>query len=180
MGLLITGSFKDMNEATYDSLYCRIDHYQLIKSLGYVATTIGYYVSKEASEPMFPTYQEDYHDSDASGFVAGVINTSTETEFAADHYIEFPLTQSEQVVVTTYSSSFEDRLVDYIDYDDDGNEVTKQRNQKIEIITTGSEEVTKSRINMDLITGSAYEYAYNQLKSRLIETYGDNNVNDLI
>ena len=52
MGLLITGSFKDMNEATYDSLYCRIDHYQLIKSLGYVATTIGHYVSKEASEPM--------------------------------------------------------------------------------------------------------------------------------
>ena len=178
MGLLITGSFKDMNEATYDSLYCRIDHYQLIKSLGYVATTIGHYVSKEASEPMFPTYQEDYHDSDASGFVAGAINISTDNP--VDQYIEFPLTQSAQVVVTTYSSSFEDRLVDYIDYDDDGNEVTRQRNQKIEIITTGSEEVTKSRINMDLITGSAYEYAYSRLKNHLKEVYGDNNVNDLI
>ena len=178
MGLLITGSFKDMNEATYDSLYCRIDHYQLIKSLGYVATTIGHYVSKEASEPMFPTYQEDYHDSDASGFVPGAINISTDNP--VDNYIEFPLTQSEQVVVTTYSSSFEDRLVDYIDYDDDGNEVTRQRNQKIEIITTGSEEVTKSRINMDLITGSAYEYAYSRLKNHLKEVYGDNNVNDLI
>ena len=178
MGLLITGSFKDMNEATYDSLYCRIDNYQLIKSLGYVATTSGHYVSKEASEPMFPTYQEDYHDSDASGFVAGAINISTDNP--VDQYIEFPLTQSEQVVVTTYSSSFEDRLVDYIDYDDDGNEVTRQRNQKIEIITTGSEEVTKSRINKDLITGSAYEYAYSRLKNHLKEVYGDNNVNDLI
>jgi|TARA_R110001606_G_scaffold393668_1_gene563788 hypothetical protein len=178
MGLQITGSFKDINNATYDNLYCRIDHYQLIKSLGFVATTVGYYISKEAAEPAFPTYQEDYAESDNSGFVDGLINVVDDTELT--RYIEFPLTQSEQVTVTTYSSSFEDRLVDYIDYDDDGNEIIAQRNQKIEVITTGSEEVTKGRINMNLITGSAYAHAYEELKSHLSEIHGSNNINNLI
>ena len=129
MGLQITGSFRDINNATYDNLYCRIDHYQLIKSLGFVATTIGYYISKEAAEPAFPTYQEDYAESDNSGYVDGLVNVVDEVEL--DKYIEFALTQSEQVTVTTYSSSFEDRLVDYIDYDDDGIEVTRQRNHRL-------------------------------------------------
>ena len=178
MGLQITGSFRDINNATYDNLYCRIDHYQLIKSLGFVATTLGYYISKDAAEPAFPTYQEDYAESDNSGYVDGLVNVVDEVEL--DKYIEFPLTQSEQVTVTTYSSSFEDRLVDYIDYDDDGNEVTRQRNQRIEVITTGSEEVTKGRINLDIITGSAYVYAYEELKLHLIGVHGSNNINDLI
>ena len=83
-----------------------------------------------------------------------LVNVVDEVEL--DKYIEFPLTQSEQVTVTTYSSSFEDRLVDYIDYDDDGNEVTRQREIKeLKLLLLVVEEVTKGRINLDIITGSA-------------------------
>jgi hypothetical protein len=113
--------------------------------------------------------------SDNSGIVDGIIYSGEKLE----GYIEFPLTSSEQVTVTIFSSSFEDRMVDYIDYDDDGNEVTKQRSQAIEVISTGSEEVTKSRIRMDLITGSIGEYAYGRVKQHFIEKFGSDNVKDL-
>ena len=175
MGLLITGSVTNHSGEQFDHFYARIDHYQLQKSLGHICTTLGFYESKEKAESMFPKYQEDYLGNDASGNLG---ETSKDGEFLLS-YIEFPLTSSEQVTVTSYSSSLEDRMVDYIDYDDDGNEVTKQRSQAIEVITTGSEEVTKSRIRMDLITGSIGEYAYDRLKIHLGEIFGSSNIKDL-
>lgn len=175
MGLLITGSVTNYKDDAYDHFYVRIDHYQLQKSLGHVCTTLGFYESRESAEPAFPIYQEDYMQSDNSGIVDGIIYSGEKLE----GYIEFPLTSSEQVTVTIFSSSFEDRMVDYIDYDDDGNEVTKQRSQAIEVISTGSEEVTKSRIRMDLITGSIGEYAYGRVKQHFIEKFGSDNIKDL-
>tara|TARA_R110000796_G_scaffold138473_1_gene254566 strand:- start:48 stop:575 length:528 start_codon:yes stop_codon:yes gene_type:complete len=175
MGLLITGSVTNHSGEQFDHFYARIDHYQLQKSLGHVCTTLGFYESKETAENMFPAYQEDYLGNDASGNLG---KTSKDGE-VIQSYIEFPLTSSEQVTVTSYSSSLEDRMVDYIDYDDDGNEVTKQRTQAIEVITTGSEEVTKSRIRMDLITGSLGEYTYDRLKTHFGEIFGSSNIKDL-
>ena len=175
MGLLITGSVTNYKDDAYDHFYVRIDHYQLQKSLGHVCTTLGFYESKESAEPAFPIYQEDYAQSDNSG----VVDSIKQGEELLEGYLEFPLTSSEQVTVTIFSSSFEDRMVDYIDYDDDGNEVTRQRSQAIEIITTGSEEVTKSRIRMDLITGSLGEYAYGRVKKHFVDIFGSDNVKDL-
>ena len=175
MGLLITGSMTTVDGESIDSCYARIDQYGLVKSLGYVTTFVGFYRSKEDAEPMFPTYQEDYADSDASGHLVGIKLTADE-DFP--NYMEFPLTQSEQITVTTYSSSFEDQTVDYIDYDDDGNEIVAQRTQRVAVLHTGSEEVTKSRINMNLITGSTYEYAYAQFKQALVENFPSCTIND--
>ena len=89
--------------------------------------------------------------------------------------------QATAICYTYYEGSYDpSQLSPYIDYDDDGNEVTRQRNQRIEVITTGSEEVTKGRINLDIITGSDYVYAYEELKLHLIGVHGSNNINDLI
>jgi len=140
-----------------------------------VCATLGFYESKEGSDNAFPTYQEDYAQTD----ISGQLNTLSKDGDIISGYLEFPLTSSEQVTVTTYSSSFVDRMVDYIDYDDAGNEVTKQRNQAIEVISTGSEEVTKSKIRMDLITGSIGEYAYGRLITHFSEIFGSGNVKSL-
>tara|TARA_Y100001972_G_C7628641_1_gene315476 strand:+ start:231 stop:773 length:543 start_codon:yes stop_codon:yes gene_type:complete len=180
MGLDISGSLTSKHGDTLEGCYARIDHYGLAKSNGYVTTTVGFYKSKEEAEPHFPIYQEDYAQSDASGLIFGGLKIGPGDEEIFPTYMEFPLTQSEQVVVTTYSASFEDKLVDYIDYDEDGNEVTKQRTQRVAMMHTGSEEVTKSRINMNLITGSVYEYAYHRVKEALVAQFGASNVNDNI
>ncbi len=177
MGLTITGSITTKDGESFDNCYARIDQYGLVKSLGYVTTFVGFYKSREDAEPAFPTYQEDYQDVDNSGAIYDLkIGPGDDDIFPT--YIEFPLTQSEQVTVTTYSSSFEDQTIDYIDYDDDGNEITSQRTQRVALLHSGSKEVTKSRINMNLITGSTYEYAYAQFKQALIENFPSCTIND--
>jgi len=177
MGFIVTGSITDGANNSHDSYYVRIDHYQIEKSLGHVKTTMGHYTSKEAASTAFPTYQEDYLQSDASGLIPGLWSTGSH-EWGG-WPLEFPLTQSEVVTETVYSSSFEDQLVDYIDYDDDGNEITAQRTESIEVVHTSSQEVTKSRIDLDQITGSVYDYAYARVKDYYINIYGNSNIQDL-
>jgi hypothetical protein len=43
-----------------------------------------------------------------------------------------------------YSSSFYYETVDYIDFDNDGNEIISQREEKIEVVTSESIDVLKS------------------------------------
>ena len=69
MGFIVTGSLTDGAGNSHDSYYVRIDHYQIEKSLGHIKATMGHYFSKEAAAPAFPTYQEDYDKSDASGYI---------------------------------------------------------------------------------------------------------------
>jgi len=92
--------------------------------------------------------------------------------------IKFNLTESESVSVIQYSSSYQDEVVEYIDFDDDGNEVVSERTEPVEVVTSASVDVIKSKINLDLITGSVYEYAYSKVKEYYTGIYGVNNVND--
>ena len=66
------------------------------------------------------------------------------------------------------------------DFDDDGNEITATRIEAIETIHTSSEEVTKSRIDINVITGSAYQYAYKVVKDKYKDIFGASNINDEI
>ena len=86
--------------------------------------------------------------------------------------------RSEQVTVTTYSSSFSTQDIEYTDFDDDGNEVIKTRQQSIETIHTGSTDVVKNRVNLDLMTGSIYTYAYEKIIDEYAKVYGSENISN--
>jgi hypothetical protein len=179
MGFLVTGSITTPDNQIHDSFYVRIENYQLNKTLGYLYTQVTHYTSKETAATAHPIYREDYQITDASGAISNTfMYNSVGYNWTNGH--EFPLLSPESVTVTTYSSSFSDDSVDYIDFDDDGNEVTKTRTERVETITTGSEEVTKNKININLITGNPYEYAYKEVKDFYKGIFGDSNVNDLI
>ncbi len=177
MGLYITGSVTDGQGELHNNYYTRIDYYFIDKTIGHLRCNVGSYLDKEAANKAFPVYQEDYASSDAYGYFPTPISTGSYS-WGAGPDIHFPLTQSETVNITTYSQSWEDQIVDYIDYDDDGNEITVQRTESIEIITTGSEEQIKSRITISNITGSLYDYAYERVKEYFTEIYGVNNIQD--
>ena len=177
MGFIVTGSVNDGQDNTHDNFYVRIDHYQIQKSMGNICTTLGHYTSKEGASKAFPEYQEDFIKCDASAYISAPWTTGSYKWGGIP--IEFPLTQSVIATETSYSSSFEDRTVDYIDYDDDGNEITAQRVESVEVIHTSSIEVTKSLIDLDQITGSVYEHAYARVKDYYINIYGNSNIQDL-
>jgi|MDTC01.3.fsa_nt_gb uncharacterized protein YjbJ (UPF0337 family) len=177
MGLYITGSLTDAFGEVYSNYYTRIDGYFIDKALGNLQIRVGNYIDKIAAAKSFPIYQEDYADSDAYGYIAAPVNTGSYS-WGQGPDLVYPLTQSETLTVTTYSQSWQDQLVDYIDYDDDGNEITVQRTESIEVITTGSEQQIKSRITLGNITGSLYDYSYEKVKDFFVEIYGINNVQD--
>ena len=92
----------------------------------------------------------------------------------------FQLTESVGVEVTTYSSSFEDREVEYVDFDADGNEIISTRTESIETVTTGSDTVQKSRFKPNLITGSIFEHAYSRLKDHYAGIFGSDSITDIL
>lgn len=177
MGLYITGSVVDVFEEEHENYYARIDHYFIDKATGNLQIRVGNYIDKTAASKAFPIYQEDYGDSDTYGYFPAPVSTGSYSWGLGNDLI-YSLTQSETLTVTTYSQSWQDQLVDYIDYDDDGNEITVQRTESIEVITTGSEQQIKSKITLGNITGSLYDYSYEKVKGFFIGIYGINNVQD--
>jgi len=178
MGFYITGSLTDGLGQTQTNFYSNIVHYFVDKGQGTLDVRIGCYTDKSASIDASPIYIEDWHENHPWGMFpcplsSGSYSWGTDTQ-------KYHLTQSEQVIVTTYSESWQNQLVDYIDYDEDGNEIIVQRSESIQVIHTGSEEVTKSRVDLDQITGSVYGYAYNKVREFFTDIYGADNVqNDI-
>jgi len=114
MALNITGSITDRLGNTHENFYTRIDFYHVEKSLGHLCCNVGTYTSQEAASVMFPTYQEDYVESDSSGFIPGPLTNGSFT-WTPSH-LRFNLTSSEVVEVITYSSSYDNQLVDYLEW----------------------------------------------------------------
>lgn len=177
MGFIITGSITDAHGRSVDNFYCRIGNYQIQKPMGFINVTMEHYTTKESASWAHPTYQEDILDVDASGLLTPQF-TYNEVDYNFAHPFQFPLTESVQVEKTVYSSSFTESEVGYIDFDDDGNEIVKTRIEKIETIHTSSQMVDRSKINPNIITGSVYEYAYNEIRNVYKDLFGSNNVKD--
>tara|TARA_B100000780_G_scaffold49221_1_gene30518 strand:- start:7077 stop:7616 length:540 start_codon:yes stop_codon:yes gene_type:complete len=177
MGFLVTGSIETTSGTSLNSFYVRIEDYKINKPLGDIYVHLEHYTNSEAAAQAHPQYKEDYAKSDASGTLP-LTFTYDSVAYNWRNGKLFPLTTPEDVTVTTYSGSFSNSEVEYIDFDDDGNEVTKTRNERVETITTGSAVVTKNKINLNLITGSVYEYAYKEVKDFYKTIFGASNVND--
>ena len=181
MGFIVTGSITENGgqNRQADSFYVRIENYIVHKTTGDLVVNSTHYTSKEDSLSAHPTYKEDYNGLDASGMLSNHFLHEDESYNHA-YPLEFPLTESVQVEQTTYSSSFSDQVVEYVDFNDDGDEISAYRTESIETITTGSEMLTKARIDINIITGSMFEYAYKVTKDHYKSIFGASNVNDLI
>ena len=180
MGFIVTGSITENGgqNREVDSFYVRIENYIIHKTTGELMVNTTHYVSKDSSSA-HPTYVEDSVGLDASGMLVNQFTYEGDVlNYASPH--EFHLTQSVDVDVTTYSSSLSDQVVEYIDFNDDGDEISAFRTESIETITTGSDTVVKSKIDINQITGSFYKYAYNVTKERYKSVFGASNVNDEI
>ena len=179
MGFLVTASIETSTNQNLDNFYVRIEDYKVDKSQGYLWTVVAHYTDKIAAEEASVIYQEDYIGRDASGFFHPTFTYNSDA-YNWSTVRNFPLTEEEEVTITTYSSSFVDSSVDYIDFDDDCNEITKTRTERSEVVTTGSGVVTKNKININLITGSVYEYAYKNVIEFYQGVFGASNVNNQI
>ena len=177
MGFIVSQSIETFEGDHLDSFYVRVEHYQLDKLRGTIGTTVAHYETPEAATANFPKYLEDT--PNPYGRVA--VSMSYDGEWKEyPMWYNFHVTSSVTVTEPFASSSFHTELVDYIDFDDNGEEVVKQREETFETITSGSREVQKTLLDLGLVTGSIYEYSYNNIKQVYSEMFGSENIIDVI
>jgi hypothetical protein len=177
MGFIVSQSIETFFGDQLDSFYVRIENYQLDKLRGAVGTTIGHYETPETAALVFPKYAEDT--PGPYGRIPVSMSYNGEWKEYPMWY-NFPVTASVLVTEPFTSSSFHTELVDYIDFDENGDEVVRQREEQFETITSGSREVQKTLLDIQLITGSIYEYSYAKVKEVYSEMFGSENIIDEI
>ena len=179
MGFKVTKDVEFHNGASVDEFYVRIEDYKLEKHSGMIRTFHNMFTSRDGAQKAIPEFIEDLNTNDASATLPPSMSYDGQ-----QYWIEpsqyFPVTESVDVEVTTYSSSFEDREVEYVDFDADGNEIISTRTESIETVTTGSDTVQKSRFKPDLITGSIFEHAYSRLKDHYAGIFGSDSITDIL
>jgi len=179
MGLVITGSIETRDGGVYDSMYVRIENLILKKYYGTMSCVVNYYYDMEAAHRAFPKYH-----GDTSNNPDGILNVSMSWDGGPweekNVLYQYPLTRTEFVNDTIYSSSQHMEVVQYIDFDDDGNEVVKEQKEMVEKVTEIPNGFERSVFDMSIIGGDAYGYGYTRLKETLEETFGQGNVNDSI
>lgn len=177
MGFIVSQSIETFLGDHLDSFYVRVEHYQLNKLRGVIGTSVAHYETSQAAASNFPKYLEDT--PEPYGRVPVSMSYNGEWKEYPMWY-EFPVTASVLVTEQFVSSSFHTELVDYIDFDDNGDEVIKQREEEFETITSGSREVQKTLLDIGLVTGSIYEYSYARVKEIYSEMFGSENIIDEI
>lgn len=176
MGFYVTASIEHDGNS-YDKFYVRIENYKVQKLGGNCVANICHYKSKEGAAKAIPPHVEDFANNNGEDLLH-LKHTYNGVEKHYPFFYEFPLTEEETVTVTTYSSSFSTQEIEYTDFDDDGNEVIKTREQQIETIHTGSQDIVKNKVNLDLMTGSIYPYAYERVIAEYAKVYGSENISN--
>jgi len=177
MGFIVSQSIETFLGDHLDSFYVRIEHYQLDKVRGTLGTTVAHYETPEAAAATFPKYLED--EPAPYGRVTPSMSYDGEWKEYPMWY-NYHVTSSVLVTEPFTSSSFHTELVDYIDFDENGDEVVLQREEEFETITTGSREVHKTLLDLGSITGSIYDYAYLKVKQTYSDIFGSENIIDEI
>jgi hypothetical protein len=140
MGFIVSQSVEDRSGNYYDSFYVRIEGYQLNKVQGYIGTSVSHYESKEAAKSNIP----DYIDYSTEPFGRINVSMSYNDEWKEwPMWYKFPLTQSVIVTETHYSSSWHPETINYVDFDEEGNEITGSREEWIETVYSSSVEVPR-------------------------------------
>jgi hypothetical protein len=177
MGFIVQQPITTYSGDNLDSFYVRIEYYQLDKLYGTVGTTIAHYETPEAAEANFPRYLEN------TPAPYGRVPTSMSYNGEWKEYpmwYQFHITSSVTFPEVVYSSSFHTEMVDYVDFDENGNEIISQKEEQFETVTSESIEVTKTLLDIGSITGSIYEFSYDKVKEIYSEIFGSENIIDQI
>ena len=177
MGFLIKQPIETFEGNHLDEFYVRIEHYQLDKLRGVISVSVAHYESAEAANANFPKYLEDT--PNPYGRVAVTMTYNGETKEYPMWY-PFAIHTSELVTESYPVSTWSTETVDYIDFDENGNEVKKQREEPFETITYETRQITKTLLDIGSITGNIYDYSYSKLKEVYGEMFGSENIIDAL
>ena len=94
-------------------------------------------------------------------------------------YLRFPVTSSVTVNIPVYQDQLVSQSVNYFDFDETGSIVTKTRIDYVsQSVQIGTQDTTYFTPNVALITGSTYQFAYDNVKTVYSGIFGSENIID--
>lgn len=180
MGFIVKKQVETNQGRVYDEFYVRIEGLLIQKEFGTFGITVRHWDSRESAVDCIGTYLEQDTGSPKGQLSVGMkIVGETEMKDWETHF-QYYHTSSEEVTVDFEETITEYEEVEYVDFDDDGNEIIAKRYYPYEKIYTGSIDLMYSKRLIENHDGNLWELGYTKLKETYGEIFGSENIVDLI
>jgi hypothetical protein len=174
MGFKVKRTVEVQGTGTLQEFYVRVDKYTVYKNRSCMTILTGHFTSPEGAQSASGEFFNDEHD------YTHQIPTSMSIDGTQINYnprLEVELFTTVENCEPYVSSSILREVVDYIDFNEDGEEVTKQRTTYSVVQT---ESTTKLRKDLNNITGSIYTFAYDRLKEKYQQDFNPCVIEDIL
>ena len=178
MAIQINAPITSVNKGELTAAVVKIESYRINKFAGLYECTVAMFKDLEDAANSKPLYKEDIfcdisvrkiHPNPVS---PDLIYNGNEVTYPT--YITFEMYTPVEVEEEYVEN--EDHEETYNGFDDDGNVV--ERTRTVSVPVTKTRTVTKNAIDINLIAGDPYGWAYNKLKEALGEIFGAENLTD--
>lgn len=199
MGFIVTKPIETKSGQIHDEFYVRIENAILNKYDSVLSLVIGHYDSVESAKNYLGEYLEDDTHPHGQLNVSMSIHEEIETWVELDGesgsyqmistavdwkeypmYYSYPIVETVLVPTEVFTTTQHSESVEYIDFDENGNEITNTRLEYYDVVTSEIVDVPKRKRNFEIITGSLYEFGYTKIKETYGELFGSENIVDLI
>jgi len=176
MGFIIKQPLET-NQGFLSEAYVRIEKYEIDMFYGTLTATVAMYPSKQAAIETFPVYYGEVNPNPSQVIGVSIIYKGEEIEY--NTLFQIPLVDEVEVEVPQYEEVEEIETSTYYDFDEKGEVVESTRETKnIKRVLTGTQLVSKLKINVNQNQGKIYEYAYTLIKEYFGQTFGNENIID--
>ena len=176
MGFIIKQPLET-NQGLLSEAYARIEMLRIDKFFGLLYATVTLYPSRQAALDTFPVYFGEINPNPSQVVGVSIVYNGEEMEYPT--YFEFPLTAPTEVEVPVFEEIAETKTVKYYDFDEDGNIVEKTKEEtKTKTVQTGTEVITKLKIDVNQNNVNVYSLAYDLVKKEFGEIFGNENIID--
>lgn len=178
MAIQINVPITSRNKGELTAAVVKIESYRINKFAGLYECTVAMFKDLEDAEKSKPLYKEDiFCDMSVRKIFPNPVSPEIVyegKEVICPTYITFEMYTP--VEVDEEYTENESREESYSTFDEDGNVVQKTRTVSVPV--TKTRRVTKHKIDIELIEGDPYGWAYNKLKEALGEIFGAENLTD--
>lgn len=175
MGFKVIKNVDVFGVGELTEFYVRVDKYTVYRNRSCIDLFTGHFISPDAAISASGIYLSDDF-NDYSGQLS-LSMSFDDSQIRYDNNLSIELLTTEEGHEPYMSASFQEEMVDIVDYDDDGNEIITQ-----ELGTTivKTESTTKHRKNISIISSNIYEFAYEKLKEKYQADFNPCTIEDVL
>lgn len=171
----------DTNLGFTDKAYIRIETCRINKVQAQIEYTTSCWINKDSADKFYRDYLDEKMPN-AEGIVTKEVvfykdlNDTTGTEVSINNFYKASVVESVEELTPIYEEKEIDKVIPYITFDEEGEELLKEKVVKsLEKIKVREELKERQKINYSLFN-NPLEHAYKHLKEQLSKTFPEDKI----